>query len=310
MQSAKVTESSTSGRVFVKTEKGVLDKQEISKLKQIHNTELEKAPVINSIVVNQSQEYFAVATDTGFEIIQNDSSSDKLKKKTQDLGESVDLVEMMYKTNIIVLVFSNQKNKVVIWDDHEKKNRTEITFSSNNQIRNIRLRKDLLVVVLEEKTFVFNFVTLKLIEQIETCSNPTGLCGLSTLEKPTLKTVCVPAKNKGWIKSLNYMGNADKSIANDIQAHENSISALVVSAQGTLIASASQKGTLIKIFSADGGEFLQQVRRGTGSTEITDLAFHPTLNLIACTSAKPSIHIFEFSKSIEKCIEAQQYGFS
>jgi len=59
-------------------------------------------------------------------------------------------------------------------------------------------------------------VTLKLIEQIETCSNPTGLCGLSTLEKPTLKTVCVPAKNKGWIKSLNYMGNADKSIANDI----------------------------------------------------------------------------------------------
>jgi len=82
MQSAKVTESSTSGRVFVKTEKGVLDKQEISKLKQIHNTELEKAPVINSIVVNQSQEYFAVATDTGFEIIQNDSSSDKLKKKT------------------------------------------------------------------------------------------------------------------------------------------------------------------------------------------------------------------------------------
>jgi hypothetical protein len=35
------------------------------------------------------------------------------------------------------------------------------------------------------------------------------------------------------------MGNADKSIANDIQAHENSLSALVVSAQGTLIASAS-----------------------------------------------------------------------
>jgi tRNA(Phe) wybutosine-synthesizing methylase Tyw3 len=52
MQSAKVTESSTSGRVFVKTEKGVLDKQEIGKLKQLHNNELEKAPVINSIVVN------------------------------------------------------------------------------------------------------------------------------------------------------------------------------------------------------------------------------------------------------------------
>jgi WD repeat-containing protein 45 len=42
----------------------------------------------------------------------------------------------------------------------------------------------MLVVVLEDKIFVFNFETLKLIEQIETCLNPLGLCGLSTAEKP------------------------------------------------------------------------------------------------------------------------------
>ncbi len=91
---------------------------------------------------------------------------------------------MMYKTNIIVLVYTNQKNKVVIWDDHEKKNRTEITFNNNSVIKNIRLRKDMLVVVLEDKIFVFNFETLKLIEQVETCPNPLGLCGLATAEKP------------------------------------------------------------------------------------------------------------------------------
>lgn len=91
---------------------------------------------------------------------------------------------MMYKTNIIVLVLSKQKNKVVIWDDHEKKNRTEITFNSNAEIKNIRLRKDMLVVVLEDKIFVFNFETLKLIEQVETCNNALGLCGISTAEKP------------------------------------------------------------------------------------------------------------------------------
>jgi hypothetical protein len=70
----------------------------------------------------------------------------------------------MYKTNIIVMVYERQKNKVVIWDDHEKKNRTEITFNANNEIQNIKLRKDMLVVVLEDKIFVFNFETLKLIE--------------------------------------------------------------------------------------------------------------------------------------------------
>jgi hypothetical protein len=71
-----------------------------------------------------------VATNIGFEIVQNDSSSMKLKKKSQLIQEGpVALIEMMYKTNIIVLVLENHKNKVVIWDDHEKKNRTEITFN-------------------------------------------------------------------------------------------------------------------------------------------------------------------------------------
>lgn len=91
---------------------------------------------------------------------------------------------MMYKTNIIVLVFTKQKNKVVIWDDHEKKNRTEITFAASSEIRNIKLRKDILVIVLDDKIFVFNFETLKLIEQIETSYNPLGLCAISTAEKP------------------------------------------------------------------------------------------------------------------------------
>lgn len=111
---------------------------------------------------------------------------------------------MMYKTNIIVLVLANQKNKVVIWDDHEKKNRTEITFNSGSDIKNIKLRKDMLVVVLEDKVFVFNFETLKLIEQVETCLNPLGLCSLSTAEKPVQKTIVCLHSDKGNLRILNY----------------------------------------------------------------------------------------------------------
>jgi len=82
----------------------------------------------------------------------------------QNLDNEVYLIEMMYKTNVIVFVYANERNKVVIWDDHEKKNRTEITFNANQIIMNIKLRKDMMVVILHEKTFIFNFTTLKLIE--------------------------------------------------------------------------------------------------------------------------------------------------
>jgi hypothetical protein len=111
---------------------------------------------------------------------------------------------MMYKTNVIVLVYEQQRNKVVIWDDHEKKNRTEITFNANQLIMNVKLRKDMMIVVLNEKTFIFNFVTLKLIEQVDTFPNPLGLCALSQAEKPISKIICLPAAEKGSLKVLNY----------------------------------------------------------------------------------------------------------
>jgi endonuclease YncB( thermonuclease family) len=113
---------------------------------------------------------------------------------------------MMYKTNFIVLVLSAARNKVVIWDDFERKNRTEISF--NNVVRNIKLRKDMLVVVLDTKTFVFSFMNLKLIENVETGANPYGICGLATAEKAISKTLVVLDNTKqdkiGRLKVLSY----------------------------------------------------------------------------------------------------------
>ena len=48
----------------------------------------------------------------------------------------------------------------------------------------------------------------------------------------------------------------DKSIESVIQAHESDVGALAVNADGTLIASASTKGTIIRIFSVEEGHLL------------------------------------------------------
>jgi hypothetical protein len=42
-------------------------------------------PKILNISANQSQEYFAIGTTKGFEIIQNDTANKRLKKKVQNL---------------------------------------------------------------------------------------------------------------------------------------------------------------------------------------------------------------------------------
>ncbi len=59
-----------------------------------------------------------------------------------------------------------------------------------------------MVVVLESKTYVYNFQNLKLIEVIETCTNQKGICAVS----PS-KEVCVlaaPEKKVGTVRIVHF----------------------------------------------------------------------------------------------------------
>lgn len=59
-----------------------------------------------------------------------------------------------------------------------------------------------IVVVLEAKIYVYNFQNLKLIEVIETCPNPKGICAVS----PS-KDVCVlaaPEKKAGTVRIVHF----------------------------------------------------------------------------------------------------------
>lgn len=89
----------------------------------------------------------------------------------------------------------------------------------------------------------------------------------------------------------------EKGASVEINAHEADVGALAVNSEGTLVGSASTKGTIIRIFSAEDGKCLQELRRGAGKAFITSIVFHPSLHLIACTSNKSSIHLFEIKKS-------------
>ena len=98
---------------------------------------------------------------------------------------------------------------------------------------------------------------------------------------------------------VNWTVVSEKSTEIKIQAHDQEIGALALNSEGTLLACASIKGTIIRIFSSEEGVPLQELRRGSGKAFITSIIFHPTLNLIACTSNRTSIHLFEIKKGAE-----------
>lgn len=68
---------------------------------------------------------------------------------------------------------------------------------------------------------------------------------------------------------------------------------------GTLIATASVKGTKIKVHDSVTGETMNVLRRGTSEVNITQIVFHPTIDLLACSSNTSTIHIFSLISEIK-----------
>ncbi|KAJ2548366.1 Phosphatidylinositol 3,5-bisphosphate-binding protein [Coemansia sp. RSA 1933] len=86
---------------------------------------------------------------------------------------------------------------------------------------------------------------------------------------------------------------------NIIAAHATAISALAVSFDGAMVASASEKGTLIRIFDTLSGRLLHELRRGVDRADIYSIAFSPDGTKLCVSSDKGTVHIFnlEFNQN-------------
>lgn len=157
----------------------------------------------------------------------------------------------MFRTNILALVGGGDKpkfpkNKVFLWDDLSFKCIGELSFKTN--VKAVKLTKDKIVVVLDNRTYIYNFDDLRLIDAIETCLNTKGLVALNP--DPENAVLATPDKTPGNVRVNAYEKN--KSI--QIPAHQNALSAMCLNFAGTLLATASDKGTLIRIFSTESGQ--------------------------------------------------------
>jgi len=203
-------------------------------------------------------------------------------------------VEMLFRCNILALVGGGRNpryppNKVMIWDDHQNRCIGELSFRS--EVRAVKLRRDRVVVVLEYKIYVYNFADLKLLDHIETTQNTKGLCALCPYSSNTV-LVC-PGLQKGHVRVELY----DHKKTTLIEAHETALSCFALNFDGTRLATASETGTLIRIFDTASGSALQELRRGADKAEIYSICFNPTSAWLAVSSDKATIHIFSLKAS-------------
>jgi len=115
------------------------------------------------------------------------------------------MIEMLFRCNILALVGGGKvpkfpKTKVMIYDDFQGQCIAELEFKS--QVKGVRLRRDRVVVILENKIYIYNFGDLKLLDQIDTYLNPSGLCAVCPAKDNIV--VVVLGEKEGQVRIHNY----------------------------------------------------------------------------------------------------------
>lgn len=78
-----------------------------------------------------------------------------------------------------------------------------------------------------------------------------------------------------------------------IKAHQSALSGLELNHKGNKLATASEKGTIIRIYNTnDDGSAIQELRRGSEQVQMHSLSFESTGRWLICTSDSGTVHLF------------------
>ncbi|CAG8523186.1 8215_t:CDS:10 [Ambispora leptoticha] len=309
------------------------------------------APGLLYASFNQDFGCFATGLDGGFRIFNCDPFKEKMRRDFMDGGISI--IEMLFRCNYLALVGGGKNpkyppNKVIIWDDSKNKDIVNLEFKT--EIKNVKLRRDRIVVVLSNKVHVFQFSPRpQKLHTFETIDNEKGLVALSSSKNGAI--LAFPGRQKGHIQIVDLPMNIDlqpdpllvspsssytnrrnsfplptdynehpsrsdrkqrKSSASKVNpdpdsarspnmvpvsvriiaAHTGKLSCIAVNEDGSKCASASEKGTLIRVFDTTTGKLLNELRRGVDRAEIYSISFSPDSRRLCVSSDKGTVHIF------------------
>ena len=250
---------------------------------------------------NQDNSFFSIGTERGFRIYQTYPLTDPYERI---MNGGIGIVEMLYNSNFLALMGGGRipkfsKNKVIIWDDHENKVISELKFTTS--IMNIKLKKDLLIVVCQKRIYVFDFNTYETKDTIDTGDNKRELIAINNSQEYTI--LAYPSlKGPKFISIQNYKTNKNFSF----QAQDDSVSKISMNNNGSLIASSNENGTIIKIHSCNDGALLQEFKRGHEKAKINYICFDNDTKLMAVSSSRGTIHIFSMGSTIKKLKEHEK----
>jgi WD40 repeat protein len=182
-------------------------------------------------------------------------------------------------------------HKVYCWNNTLSKPDQEFAF--DNPVLSVRLHGSYLIVVLETSLCFYDISKSEMLLDQETSENSTGCGDISIRRNVPKLAICGLLSGEVQILSLD---SDTRPIFLD--AHRHAITIIRFSPDGSLLATATIQGTLIRVFCAFGGALRGIFRRGAQSSQIVAVAICPKSARLVVVSEKGTIHAFSLTNRV------------
>ncbi|KAG8704465.1 hypothetical protein FRC09_003512 [Ceratobasidium sp. 395] len=274
---------------------------------------------------------FTTCTPNGFAVYKTWPLKLLRKRDISADAGTLAFVQPMHASSLLFLVGGGRAplypaNKVILWDAAAQREVAELEFKE--RVRGLATRRGWLVVALKRRVVAFE-VGARIVRrgEWETAENERGLMALATAPDSTM--LAIPGRQPGHVQLIplppcphppppNPPPNtvptprpqpvplspdippapAKRPVA-IIVAHDSRLATLALTASGRLLATASKRGTLIRVWDTRSGAKVRELRRGTDRADIYGIAFRGDEQELCTWSDKGTVHVFKLARQSE-----------
>ncbi|CAJ1393976.1 unnamed protein product [Effrenium voratum] len=257
------------------------------------------------LAFNQDGSCLAVGRPRGFDIFSTESTA---LLHREDCGV-VRLLEMLFRTSLVALVGDAPARQLTMWNTKARAGICSLQFPS--EICNVKMNHRRAVVLLRQKAHIFDLKTMKGLHVIDRSDQAPGLdpalCSLCCDSERGLLAAPLVAGSQGAAPDARagLVGVVDTYTLQPlgaVLAHRTPVRAMRLNPTGQLLATASARGTVVRLWAVPSFTMLCSFRRGANECCIHGLAFATDSLHLMAAAANGTVHVFRSPPEAVSCV--------